>query len=147
MVSIPFLRHLLLAWAVIASVADADSPPREMLSIHSRQQLATIECHLTVPTDAWTTCQQILDRYRLSLDVFHKYNPSINADCGGYVPGQSYCVSAGQSDSLHDSLTEGGRETDVRSIRNTTTRFDNWALRCTGQLDEQLYRVNIWELL
>lgn len=92
---IPFLQHLLLAWAVIASVADAGSL-HELRSIHSRQQLSTVECHLTVPTDAWTTCQQILDRYRLSLDVFFKYNPSINADCGGYVPGKSYCVRAGK---------------------------------------------------
>ncbi|KAL8918457.1 MAG: hypothetical protein Q9208_007363 [Pyrenodesmia sp. 3 TL-2023] len=64
----------------------------KVATIVGRQQQVGAECHLTVPTNVWTTCQQMLDKYKLPFSKFFAMNPTIKANCEGFLPGTSYCV-------------------------------------------------------
>lgn len=74
----------------------------DFAALLGRQQPVGAECHLTVPTSVWTTCQQMLDKYKLPFSKFFAMNPSVKANCEGFIPGGSYCVRVGELVSLLD---------------------------------------------
>lgn len=53
-----------------------------------------LECHLSYQTNVWTTCQDVLNKFNISLDMFSTSNTNVSSNCGNFIPGSSYCVSA-----------------------------------------------------
>lgn len=65
--------------------------PSRSVELHTRTVNRDL-CQLWIPTWPWTECQQFVTDYNLTMSNFIDMNPSVAADCYGWVGGTKYCV-------------------------------------------------------
>lgn len=53
-------------------------------------------------SNPWDSCQDFIDRYRLTLPSFHHMNPEVEPDCYNFIAGGGFCIASGTLDT--DSL-------------------------------------------
>lgn len=92
----------LLACSWLARLSSCASPRHFAASFFgenliTRQAQPLPECHFEHRTDVWTSCQDFLWTFNLTLDYFRIVNPEISSSCDNYVAGNTYCVLRGES--------------------------------------------------
>ncbi|KFA54462.1 hypothetical protein S40293_08001 [Stachybotrys chartarum IBT 40293] len=65
----------------------------EGTALFNRQDPGLAQCRQNFTTDVWTLCADVLAQFHLSLDQFTAMNPDVGEVCGGFVPGEPYCVA------------------------------------------------------
>ncbi|KAL3452698.1 hypothetical protein BJX65DRAFT_302607 [Aspergillus insuetus] len=103
-------------------------------------------CTWWIDNDGSSSCRHILSDWRISLNDFRRWNPSITASCGGLETGRSYCVEAWGEPAPTTTLTTIERPTTIRTT--TTTTITNKTGSAPGPTQSgQIDTCNRWDLV
>lgn len=92
---------LLLGVAYASPYAFHSRPDLAATTLHSRD-FDPQDCRQRMLSNPWDSCQDFIDRYRLTLPSFHHMNPEVEPDCYNFIAGGGFCIASGTLDT--DSL-------------------------------------------
>lgn len=122
---------LALLFAVTNAMSIFNSGPHQK---REKGQIASPECHLRVPTDIWTTCSDVLNTYHISLSYFVQGNAGLSQDCGGFSPGEAYCVALAVERPL------------MKSNDSRCGNQRNWTNTCVGSTYGNCWYVTLFAI-
>lgn len=96
------LAVVAVGWALLLGVTHASpyafNPPRDLAaSLLRSRDFDPQDCRQRMPSNPWDSCQDFLDRYKLTLPRFYHMNPEVETDCYNFIAGEEFCIASGQS--------------------------------------------------
>lgn len=100
------LAVVAVGWALLLGVTHASpyavNPPRDLAaSLLRSRDFDPQDCRQRMPSNPWDSCQDFLDRYKLTLPRLYHMNPEVETDCYNFIAGEEFCIASGQSTTPH----------------------------------------------
>jgi hypothetical protein len=108
------------------------------------------ECRLEYQTDVWTGCYDVVAQFSLSLERFLEANPQLTEECGGFVPGETYCIHRCEWCSVGSSVQFPRTQLNLLNSQRETSSSQlhhRWHLRPSDKLQPDLRWKRLWRLL